>query len=135
MGRPGCQALIEDARQELPIGAEEKFEGIVDLIRMKAIYWDETNMGTTYEARDIPRKTLQDRVRHIVQSCFDGRRLVVFSGGAAKDTEGLLAEIRALHEGGATGSIIGRNTFQRPRGEALELLDTIVNIYRTPAAA
>jgi elongation factor G len=39
---------------QLPIGAEENFEGIVDLIRMKAIYWDEDNMGTTFELRDIP---------------------------------------------------------------------------------
>jgi elongation factor G len=39
---------------QLPIGAEEKFAGVIDLIRMKAIYWDEANMGTTYEARDIP---------------------------------------------------------------------------------
>jgi elongation factor G len=44
---------------QLPIGAEEHFEGVVDLIRMKAIYWDVENMGTTYEARDIPAE-LQD---------------------------------------------------------------------------
>jgi elongation factor G len=39
---------------QLPIGAEEKFEGIVDLIRMKAIYWEESNMGTSFELREIP---------------------------------------------------------------------------------
>jgi elongation factor G len=39
---------------QLPIGAEEKFEGVIDLLRMKAIYWDVDNMGTTYDARDIP---------------------------------------------------------------------------------
>jgi class I fructose-bisphosphate aldolase len=55
---------------------------------------------------------------------------VVFSGGAAKDTEGLLEEIRQLRDGGANGSIIGRNTFQRPREEALALLNTIIDIYR-----
>jgi class I fructose-bisphosphate aldolase len=83
-----------------------------------------------YEKHAIPSSTLAERVRHIVQSAFDGRRLVVFSGGAAKDTAGLLDEIRGLRDGGASGSIIGRNTFQRPREEALELLGDIVNIYR-----
>lgn len=39
---------------QLPIGAEEKFVGVIDLIRMKALYWDEGNLGVTYEARDIP---------------------------------------------------------------------------------
>ncbi|MDH5345725.1 MAG: elongation factor G [Gammaproteobacteria bacterium] len=39
---------------QLPIGAEETFEGVIDLIRMKAIYWDEENMGTTFELREIP---------------------------------------------------------------------------------
>ncbi|MCW8926013.1 MAG: elongation factor G, partial [Xanthomonadales bacterium] len=39
---------------QLPIGAEESFEGIVDLVRMKAIYWDTENLGVAYEERDIP---------------------------------------------------------------------------------
>jgi elongation factor G len=39
---------------QLPIGSEEDFAGVIDLIRMRAIYWDQENMGTTYEARDIP---------------------------------------------------------------------------------
>ena len=83
-----------------------------------------------YEETGIPGDTLAERVRHVVQSSFNGRRLVVFSGGAAKDTAGLLDEIRALRDGGAAGSIIGRNTFQRPRDEALALLSTIIDIYR-----
>ena len=83
-----------------------------------------------YEKHDIPSSTMADRVRHIVQSAFNGRRIVVFSGGAAKDTDGLLEEIRQLRDGGANGSIIGRNTFQRPREEALALLNTIIDIYR-----
>ena len=83
-----------------------------------------------YEEHGIPGDTLAERVRHVVQSSFNGRRLVVFSGGASKDTAGLLDEIRALRDGGASGSIIGRNTFQRPRDEALALLSTIIDIYR-----
>jgi len=45
---------------QLPIGAEETFEGVIDLIGMRAIYWDEGNMGTTYEARDIPEELLAE---------------------------------------------------------------------------
>ena len=65
-----------------------------------------------------------------MQSSFNGRRIVVFSGGAAKGTDGLLNEIRALRDGGASGSIIGRNTFQRPREDALQLLNAIIDIYK-----
>src|SRR5262249_13524418 len=72
-----------------------------------------------YEAAKIPIATLPDRIRHVVQSCFNGRRIVVFSGGEAKDLKGILSEIEQLYAGGASGSIIGRNTFQRPREEAL----------------
>ena len=82
-----------------------------------------------YRDRDIPTDTLAARTAHVVQSCFNGRRMVVFSGGEARDTDGLLNEIRQLRDGGATGSIVGRNAFQRPREEALALLGRIVDIY------
>ena len=45
---------------QLPIGAEDKFVGVIDLIRMKALYWDESNLGVTYEARDIPAELVAD---------------------------------------------------------------------------
>jgi class I fructose-bisphosphate aldolase len=83
-----------------------------------------------YEDQKIPRATLPERIRHIVQSCFNGRRLVVFSGGEAKSVEGVLQEVRGVRDGGGTGSIIGRNSFQRPRAEALDLLDKIVKVYQ-----
>lgn len=73
--------------------------------------------------------TMTKRIAHVKQACFNGKRVVVFSGGEAKDTESLLNEIRELRDGGANGSIIGRNAFQRPRTEALELLDNIMDIY------
>jgi class I fructose-bisphosphate aldolase len=82
-----------------------------------------------YEKYQIPIKTLADRVRHVVQSAFNGRRIVIFSGGEAKGTEEVLAEIRGIKEGGAFGSIMGRNAFQRPRAEALKLLDDVMKIY------
>ena len=58
---------------------------------------------------------------------------MVFSGGAAKDLDGVLNEIRAIRDGGGTGSIIGRNTFQRPREQALAMLDTVIAIYKGKA--
>jgi elongation factor G len=39
---------------QIPIGAEEKFEGVIDLVKMKAIYWDEATQGMNFELRDIP---------------------------------------------------------------------------------
>ena len=86
-----------------------------------------------YETNNIPIATLAERVRHVVQSCFNGRRLVVFSGGEAKGLDGLLEEIGQLRDGGATGSIIGRNTFQRPKKDAIAMLDRIIGIYRQAA--
>lgn len=83
----------------------------------------------SYQENNIATSTLAERIAHIKQSCFDGRRVVVFSGGASKGTDGLLNEIREIYKGGGNGSIIGRNTFQRPRDEALKLLNDIVNIY------
>ena len=84
----------------------------------------------TYETRHIDRSTLAARVKHVVQACFAGRRIVVFSGGDAAATETLYETVRGLRDGGANGSIIGRNTFQRPKEEALALLDRIIGIYQ-----
>ncbi len=82
-----------------------------------------------YEKCNVKLDTLADRVRHVVQSAFDGRRIVIFSGGPAKSEAEILDEIRGIHEGGGYGSIIGRNAFQRPRPEALTLLRKIMDIY------
>ena len=80
---------------------------------------------------NVPKDTLSDRVKHVVQSAFNGRRVVIFSGGAAKDTASVLAEIKQLKEGGSYGSIVGRNVFQRPKAEALDLLKNIMDIYKS----
>jgi class I fructose-bisphosphate aldolase len=82
-----------------------------------------------YEKQQIPIGTLAERVRHVVQSAFNGRRVVIFSGGEAKETAAILDEIRGIHAGGGFGSIIGRNSFQRPKDEALKFLSTVMDIY------
>ncbi|MEO9190441.1 MAG: class I fructose-bisphosphate aldolase, partial [Acetobacteraceae bacterium] len=78
----------------------------------------------------IDTSTLAKRVAHIMQSAFAGKRMVLFSGGEAKGLDALYEEIRGIHDGGASGSIIGRNTFQRPKPEALEMLSKIIGIYQ-----
>lgn len=83
-----------------------------------------------YEAEDIPRGTMAERVAHVVRACFEGRRIVVFSGGGKKGVEGLYEDARAIRDGGGNGSIIGRNSFQRPRAEALDLLGRLIAIYQ-----
>jgi len=82
------------------------------------------------EKANVPRSTLADRVRHVVQSAFDGRRIVIFSGGATKENdETFYEECRGIRDGGGFGSIIGRNSFQRPRDKALAFLSTVMKIY------
>jgi len=82
-----------------------------------------------YESERIPISTLADRVKHVVQSAFDGRRMVIFSGGGKKGDEAVFEEVRAIRDGGGFGSIIGRNSFQRPKKEAVAFLHTIMDIY------
>ncbi len=86
-----------------------------------------------YESQKIDVSTLAKRVEHVMQATFAGRRIVVFSGGEAKDLEGLFDEVRGLRDGGANGSIIGRNTFQRPKADALAMLAKIIDIYQGKA--
>lgn len=83
-----------------------------------------------YEANKIPITTLTERVRHCVQSAFNGRRIVIFSGGEAKSESDILGEIREIAAGGGFGSIVGRNAFQRPKSDAIKLLEKIQTIYR-----
>jgi class I fructose-bisphosphate aldolase len=83
-----------------------------------------------YEKQKVDISSLAKRIQHVMLSAFNGRRIVVFSGGEAKDLDGLYSEIRELRDGGANGSIIGRNTFQRPRDQALDMLDKIIGIYQ-----
>lgn len=86
-----------------------------------------------YEQQAIDVATQAARVRHCVQSSFNGRRLIVFSGGAAKGADAVFDDARAIRDGGGNGSIIGRNSFQRSREDALVMLAKLVDIYKTKA--
>ncbi len=83
-----------------------------------------------YESEKIPMGTLAERIAHVKQATFGGRRLVIFSGGAAKGTKDVLEEIKGIAAGGGDGSIVGRNAFQRPKDEAVTLLGDIIDIYK-----
>jgi class I fructose-bisphosphate aldolase len=98
-------------------------------VKPPAAHIEQAAAKKVYEKERIPLGTLAERVRHVVQSAFNGRRIVIFSGGEAKDTASILDEVRAIRDGGGFGSIIGRNSFQRPRSEALEFLRQVMDIY------
>jgi fructose-bisphosphate aldolase, class I len=83
-----------------------------------------------YEEQKIPRETLTQRVHHVIQSTFNGRRIVLFSGGAKTDDATIFDEVHAIRDGGGFGSIIGRNSFQRDRAAALSLLGKMIQIYK-----
>ena len=83
-----------------------------------------------YEAQQIPISTLTERVRHVVQSAFNGKRIVIFSGGPAKGLDEIFAEIKEISAGGGFGSIIGRNSFQRPKADAIDMLHKVMDIHK-----
>ncbi len=102
-----------------------------DILKVKppTAHVEQLEAKKVYEKYQIPIGTLAERIRHVVQSAFDGHRVVIFSGGAAKDDAAVFEEIRGIRDGGGFGSIIGRNSFQRPKAQALEFLSTAMQIY------
>jgi fructose-bisphosphate aldolase, class I len=97
-------------------------------VKLPSDHIEQKDAIKAYEGFD--RSTQAKRVAHVVKSCFNGRRIVVFSGGAAKGVDAVYQDARDIRDGGGNGSIIGRNTFQRPRDEALAMLDKLVRIYQ-----
>jgi fructose-bisphosphate aldolase, class I len=79
----------------------------------------------------IPKSTLAERIQHVVQSSFNGKRIVIFSGGAAKGTDEVLEELRQIAKGGGFGSIMGRNAFQRSQADGAKLLKDAMQIFRS----
>ena len=102
-----------------------------DIIKTKlpTAHIEQAEAQKVYQKYEIPISTLAERVHHVVQSAFNGRRIVIFSGGAAASDEQVFTEVRAIRDGGGFGSIIGRNSFQRKKEDALRFLETIESIY------
>jgi class I fructose-bisphosphate aldolase len=98
-------------------------------VKLPSAHLEQAAAKKVYESAQISIKTLSERVKHVVQSAFDGRRIVIFSGGAKSEDKNVFEEARAIRDGGGFGSIIGRNSFQRPKAEAVKFLQTIMGIY------
>jgi class I fructose-bisphosphate aldolase len=98
-------------------------------VKLPTEHIERADAKKVYDQYEIPVETLTDRVRHVVQSVFDGRRIVIFSGGPREEDDAVFAEARAIRDGGGFGSIIGRNSFQRPKSDALRFLRGIMGIY------
>jgi class I fructose-bisphosphate aldolase len=103
-------------------------------VKLPTEHIEQQEAREAYQAAQVRLDALAYRVRHVVQGAFNGRRIVIFSGGPTASEEAVLEEVRAIHTGGGFGSIIGRNSFQRPRADALRLLDRIASIYEGPTS-
>ncbi|MFT3973797.1 MAG: class I fructose-bisphosphate aldolase [Amaricoccus sp.] len=99
-------------------------------IKLSTDYLEQAEAKKVYEKQSVSIASQAERVRHCMQASFGGRRIVVFSGGAAKGADSVYDDARAIRDGGGNGSIIGRNTFQRSREDALAMLNTLVDIYK-----
>lgn len=97
-------------------------------VKLPTDHIEQKDAQKAYEGFDA--STQAKRVAHVVKSCFNGRRIVVFSGGAAKGADAVFQDARDIRDGGGNGSIIGRNSFQRSREDALAMLDRLVRIYK-----
>ncbi len=98
-------------------------------VKLPSDYLEQGEAKKVYEKETIDISTQTARVRHVMQAAFNGKRIVVFSGGAMKGADAVYQDAQDIYDGGGNGQIIGRNTFQRPREQALEMLDKIVNIF------
>ena len=98
-------------------------------VKLPSNFIEQGEAKKVYEAQKIDISTQAARVKHVMQAAFAGRRIVVFSGGAMKGADAVYQDAQDIFDGGGNGQIIGRNTFQRPREDALAMLDRIINIF------
>ncbi|MCA9460699.1 MAG: class I fructose-bisphosphate aldolase [Nitrospirales bacterium] len=98
-------------------------------VKVPSAHLEQAAAKKVYETEKIPIGSTAERIRHIIQSAFNGRRIVIFSGGAKGEDQKMFDEARAIRDGGGFGSIIGRNSFQRNKPQALEFLSTVMKIY------
>ncbi|MBK9294405.1 MAG: class I fructose-bisphosphate aldolase [Oligoflexia bacterium] len=124
-GETGIDVIAYAAHIAAQLGAH--------IIKVKApsSHIEQPEAAKAYEKNKIPIGTLAERTKHVIQSCFNGRRIVIFSGGATKSDAEVLEEVKGLAAGGAFGSIMGRNAFQRPKAEAIKLLNTVQDIFKS----
>ncbi|HEX2895684.1 MAG TPA: class I fructose-bisphosphate aldolase [Marmoricola sp.] len=123
VGRTGVDVVAYAAHLAAQLGAQ------IIKVKPPTEHIESDAARAALEKAGVPLGTLADRVRHVVQSAFDGHRIVIFSGGAAKETAAVLEENRQTALGGGFGTIMGRNSFQRPHDEAVALLHDVMDIH------
>jgi class I fructose-bisphosphate aldolase len=123
-GEQGIDVISYAAQISAQLGAH------VIKVKPPKDFLEQAEAKKVYEKYTIPTKTMSERIRDVVKSAFNGKRIVIFSGGENKGTEDLLAEIREIAAGGGFGSIMGRNAFQRPHDESVKLLKDVMNIFK-----
>jgi fructose-bisphosphate aldolase, class I len=103
-----------------------------NIIKVKppTAFIEQAEAKKVYDSQKIPLEPLSARIQHVMQAAFAGRRIVIFSGGVKETDDSLLNTVRGINAGGGYGSIIGRNSFQRPKAEAIALLGKVIDIYR-----
>jgi class I fructose-bisphosphate aldolase len=123
-GETGIDVVAYAAQIAAQIGAS------IIKVKLPSSHLEQDAARKVYESERIPIETLAERVAHVVKSAFDGRRIVIFSGGGKAADDSLFEQVRAIREGGGFGSIIGRNSFQRPEADAVAMLRAIMDIYK-----
>lgn len=123
-GETGIDVVAYGAQIAAQLGAH------VIKVKPPTAHVEQGEAKKVYDAQKIAVASLKDRASHVIQCAFNGRRIVIFSGGEAKTDETILNEARELAAGGSFGAIVGRNAFQRPRAEAVKLLHQIQAIYK-----
>ncbi len=122
-GETGIDVISYSAHVACQLGAH------IVKVKPPTAHIEQAAAKKVYEAQGIKITNMADRTRHVVQSCFNGRRIVIFSGGETKSTQELLQEIRDMAQGGSFGSIMGRNAFQRPKKESIQLLRDVMTAF------
>ena len=128
----GLSKAGETAIDVVAYGAQIAAQLGAHIIKVKppSAHLEQDAAKKVYESKKIPVSSLQERTAHVLKSSFDGRRIVIFSGGEAKSDDEMLEETRQLAAGGSFGAIVGRNAFQRPKEQSIQLLRDIQEIYR-----
>ncbi|MBX7136762.1 MAG: class I fructose-bisphosphate aldolase [Oligoflexia bacterium] len=132
---PRGEALSKDGETAIDViayGAQIACQLGAHIVKVKppTAHIEQDAARKVFDKERIPTGTLADRTRHVVQSCFGGRRIVIFSGGEAKSDAEVVEEVKGLKAGGAFGSIMGRNAFQRPMADGLKLLRSVMAVYK-----
>lgn len=132
---PRGEGISKDGETAIDVvayGAQIAAQLGAHIIKVKppTAHLEQADAAKVFKEQGIRIEKMSDRIRHVVEACFAGKRIVIFSGGEAKSTEDLLKEVKELSLGGAFGSIMGRNAFQRPRKEAVQLLKDVMNVFK-----